>query len=385
MVRRLGPVQVGILGGVIALMVGLARLFIAADGDITRFVVAGDVFTDPATVDPEIHVDERSSGYDGQFFWRLAVDPATWDLSPHHGVQFDNAYRPPRIVYPVLAWLAAAGQPTLVAWSLVGINVMAVGMVAGLGALVARHGSRAAPWGLLVASTPGLMFALARDLSDVVTLAAVLAGVVALLQRRPGLATVAWSVAVLSREQVLATIAGYGLWRLFHLVRRRTELGPEDLPWLVPPAVFAVWQGVVWARIGELPLRAGGSNLTAPFSSLGPTLVRWLQGNVETWDRATPFQLGLAVVLVALAFVRGRSLLAPDDRWLLVALGLVVLMAVSLSQPVWDGPADLRQVLDVFALSWVVLLLVPRRIPLMLVGMAVIVWLASVEPRVVSI
>lgn len=383
LVRALRPIHVGILGGLAALVVVLARLWIAADGDITRFVVAGDVFVDPETVEPRIHVLEHSWGYDGQFFWRLAVDPAEWDLSRHHGVQLDNAYRPPRIVYPVLAWVAALGQPGLVAWTMVGVNVVAVGVVAGLGAMVAEHGSRPALAGLLVASTPGLVFALSRDLSDIVTLAAVLAGVVALLRRRPGVATVAWSVAVLSREQVVATIAGYGLWRLWRLLHDRdgTRFGAADLPWLVPPLVFALWQLVQWARIGQLPIRAGGSNLTAPFASLGPSVYDWTQGRMPTWDDATPYQLGLAVVLVILAFVRGRRLLEPEDRWLLVSLGTVVLLAVSLAEPVWQGPADLRQVLDVFALSWVVLLLVPRRIPLVLVAATIAVWLATVEPR----
>jgi hypothetical protein len=407
--RDLGPLHVGILGGLIALAVVLGRLHVAADGDISRFVVAGDAYVDPAVVEPEIYVYEDSFGYDGQFFWRLAIDPVNWELSRQHGVHFDNAYRPPRIVYPVVAWLAAAGQPGLVAWTMVGVNVVAVGVVAGLSALVAQHGSRPALSGLLIASTPGLVFALSRDLSDVVTLAAVLAGVVALLRRRPALATLAWTVAVLSREQALVVIAGYAIWRLVTVVRdggvpslvpaflrrdqddgrapggERPRLGVEDLPWLVPPVVFAVWQAVVWARIGELPLRAGGSNLTVPFGSLGPTLYDWLRGDMATWDDATPFQLGLAVVLVVLALLRGHSLLPPEDRWILVSLGLVVVATVSLAQPVWDGPADLRQVLDVFALSWVVLLLVPRRIPFVLVGLTAAVWLATVEPRVLWI
>ncbi len=397
LVRRLGPLHVGILGGLIALAVALARLYFAADGDITRFVVAGDAYVDPDVVEPDVYVNEGSFGYDGQFFWRLAIDPASWELSQQHGVHFDNAYRPPRIVYPVMAWVAAGGQPGLVAWTMVGVNVVAVGVVAGLGALVAQHGSRPALAGMLIASTPGLVFALARDLSDVVTLALLLAGVVALLQRRPGLATIAWCVAVLSREQVLATIAGYGLWRLWWLLTseasaestglRRLVPRPRrvDLPWLVPPVVFAVWQTVVWVRIGELPLRAGGSNLTAPFGALGPTLWDWFRGDMATWDDATPFQLGLALLLVILAFGWGRRLLEPEDRWILVSLVVVVLMAVSLAQPVWDGPADLRQVLDVFALSWVVLLLIPRRIPLTLVGATAAVWLATVEPRVLWI
>lgn len=88
---------------------------------------------------------------------------------------------------------------------------------------------------------------------------------------------------------------------------------------------------------------------------------------------------------VGLAFWWGRPSLDPDRRWLLMSLGVVTLMAVSLAQPVWEGPADLRQVLDVFTLSWVVLLLVPRRLPVALVASTALVWLATVQARVVSI
>jgi len=396
--QRLRPAPVAALGTLMALGVVLGRLLVPADGDISRFVVAGDAFVDPATVDPPIYVYEDSWGYDGQFFWRLAVDPAEWDLDrPHHGVMFDSAYRPPRIVYPALAWALAGGRAESVATTLVAVNVLAYAAIAGLGALIAQGPRRPAPAaagsaagrhpalsGLLVATTPGLVFALSRDLSDAVTLAALLAGIVALQRGRFGWAAVAWTGAVLTREQALVVIAGYGLWRLATLARQGWQARPSlaDLPWLLPPAVTVAWQALVWARVGELPFAASqDANFTFPFVALGPELVDWVQGDVPPWDDVVPFQFALAVLLVALAFRVGREQLADDDRWLLVSLGLVVVVAVSFGAKVWEGPADLRQVLDVFAVSWVVLLSCPRRIPPPVVAAAVVVWLATAVIR----
>jgi hypothetical protein len=176
----------------VALGIALVRLQVAADGDVSRFVMAGDQFVDPVEVEPEISVFEDSPGYDGQFFWRLAVDPMEWDMAPRHGVYFDSAYRPPRIMYPAMAWLAAGGHPGLVVWTLVGVNVIAIGVITGLGAMVAQRGQRPPVAGLLMANATGLVFALARDLSDIVTLAAILAGIVALQRDRTALATLAW-------------------------------------------------------------------------------------------------------------------------------------------------------------------------------------------------
>jgi hypothetical protein len=52
---------------------------------------------------------------------------------------------------------------------------------------------------------------------------------------------------------------------------------------------------------------------------------------------------------------------------------------------VWDGPADLRQVTDVFALSWVVLLVGADRVPRALGGSAVAIWCATAAFRVLAI
>lgn len=377
------PWQVGILGALMALAIVFGRMLMPADGDISRFVVAGDQFVDPDTVDPPIYVYEDSWGYDGQFFWRLAVDPTQWDLDrPHHGVILDSAYRPPRILYPVLAWALAGGHDEWVATTLVLVNVLAYGVIALLGAMVAQRAGHLAVSGLLVASTSGLVFALSRDLADVVTLAALLAGVVALQRGRPGWATVAWTAAVLSRETAVLLIAGYGIWRLIGLVRRKVQLSAADLPWVVPPVVVTFWQAVLWAQIGKLPIAAADDgNITAPFTILLPTAWGWMRGDTGPSDEVVPFQFLLAVVLVGMAMWRGRTSLPGDDRWLLVSLGLIVLLAVSLGEKVWEGPADLRQVLDVLAISWVVLLSCPRRIPPPLVVASIGVWLATAAVR----
>jgi len=265
--------------------------------------------------------------------------------------------------------------------------VLAFGAVALFGGMIAERAGRPALSGLLLASVPGLIFAVARDLPDVVTLAVLLAGVVALQRQRWAWATVAWTLAVLSREQVLAAIAGYSIWRLAALVRRRVSLSAADLPWLVPPVAAVLWQLVGWLRMGELPIAAANdSNTTFPFGVLGPTLVDWARGDIPPWDDMVRFQFPLAVVLVALAVGRGiRRELGEGDRWLLVSLGLVVLMAVSLGKRVWSGPSDLRQVLDVFALAWVVLLSSPRRIPAPLVAATILVWFGTAAVRCYAI
>lgn len=64
------------------------RLIIAADGDITRFVVAGDDWSERAALPEDFHVEEDASGYDGQFFYRLAIDPLELQFDERQGVTF---------------------------------------------------------------------------------------------------------------------------------------------------------------------------------------------------------------------------------------------------------------------------------------------------------
>jgi hypothetical protein len=422
---RLRPAQVGLIGTAIALLLVVLRLLVAADGDIGRFVVAGSTFVDPAAEAggagrPHVF---PSHGYDGQFFWRLAVDPTEWRLGSHDGVAFDGGYRATRIAYPVLAHLAAGGQAGLVVWSLVGVNLAAVGVVAYAGARIATHGGRDAVWGLVVAAAPGLVMALGRDLAECVTVACVVGGIAALQVNRPLVATGTWTLAVLTREQALLTIGAYAAWRVLTLVRERRAVtapaamtgrpvhqtgaagpaypagtgldggpappsggfGLHDLPWVAPVIVFGVWQAVLWGDTGRLPIAAaGGTNLVPPFTDLVPGLVGWAEGDLGRIHAVAPLQLAVTVALVVLAGRAARSVPAAD-RYVVLALGLATLAATCLAAGIWRDPSDLRHLVDVGVLSWVVLLASRRRLPPWAAAATAVAWVATAAARVVAI
>jgi hypothetical protein len=88
----------------IALVPSLRR----AHWDTSVFIDAGDRFVDSSKLDAPIIVRKHSDGYDGQFYYRLAVEP--WpSASAAHGVTFDAApWRAQRILCPVLAWASAS-------------------------------------------------------------------------------------------------------------------------------------------------------------------------------------------------------------------------------------------------------------------------------------
>ena len=382
--RPTRPVHVGVLAAVVALGFVGVRWAVAADRDVSRFVVAGSDFVDARTVDPAIHVF-RGTGYDGQFYWRLGVDPADLDTGRTRGVRLDSEIRAGRIAYPLAAWGVALGHPGLVAWSLVLANCLAVGCVAGFAAAFAADRRLAPVWGLLVAMSSGLVMSLSRDLCEVVMVAALVGGALAVGRRRPAWAALAWSVAVLSHEQSLVVVGAYAAVRVVGLVRSRARPTAADAAWAVPVAVFAAWQVACRLAIGSFPiLGSAGKNTDLPFVGLLPELRQWVTLDLSRQELLVLPQLALVVALVVVAAVRARRL-DPADRWLVVALAATLLVPATLSRNVWQGPAELRTIVIVPTFAVLCLLAARRPPPTWLTAGVGAVWLATVALRAVAI
>ena len=118
------PRGVAVTSVVIAVVAAVVRT--VALGGLDRWVVAGDRYTDPASVTGGITV-LAGNGYDGQFFYRLALRPWQLGVGPFDGIRLDTPFRSGRIAYPALAWvLSLGGRPVLVPLALVLVNIAAV-------------------------------------------------------------------------------------------------------------------------------------------------------------------------------------------------------------------------------------------------------------------
>src|ERR687883_290318 len=82
--------------------------------DYSSFVVAGDEFCNPAQVPKGLTVLRNSAGYDGQFYYRLALTPFT-SQATEFGIRIDAPpIRQQRILYPLLTWILSLGLPSVV-------------------------------------------------------------------------------------------------------------------------------------------------------------------------------------------------------------------------------------------------------------------------------
>jgi hypothetical protein len=303
------------------------------DFDPSAFVVAGDVLVDPSQAPEGLRVLPNSAGYDGQFFYRLALDPWTSDAEAF-GILLDMpAYRQQRILYPALAWLLATGRPEWTPAMLILVNWLGLGVIGWLGAALARRSGVHPAWGLLLPFFPGFLLVLARDLSEIVAAALILAGVLCLKRDRAPVAALAFSAAVLAREVALLVPLSAAAVELLGLgVGRKRRLG--QVLWLtLPVAVLAAWNWHLWQVWGVIgSLHHGGGLLVAPLQGLFRFAYEYLP---PANGREALFVVEIGYVLLGTVLVASAAVRHSLDRRVGLAWLVNLALLSCLSWYVW--------------------------------------------------
>ena len=356
------PAVTGLIALLTALGFVLARWQIWAHGNIGRFILVGHHFASSAQLPPGIPV-APTYGYDGQFFYRLALNP----LNFHHtayGITMDRPYRYMRIGYPAVTWLFSLGQHAAVPVVLVAVNIAAIGAMGYLGAVFARDGGWHALAGLLLPGYFGLLTSLSRDTAEPLAAACLLAGLLAVRARRPVLAALLLAYGALTRETVMVAVAAIAIVRVIGVLRRTQRPGRDDLAWVLPAVMFVAWQVVVKAATGSIPLLAdGGRNagvpFIAPFQALRNNLAHL---NTHQFDQYDLWLLELAILVffAIAALLSLRSTSAPVHERVALVLYLMEICIVTPST--WGSlDADLRTFIEVYLLAVIILLGTRRR------------------------
>jgi hypothetical protein len=360
------PVVTGLIAFLGWLGFVLARWQVWAAGHISLFIMSGVKYSHPAQMSPKIfHVTK--AGYDGQFYYRLALNPFNWHPTAY-GITMDHNYRYTRIGYPLVAWILSAGQHRLVPTVLVVINLICIGIVGWLGGKFARESGRHALWGLLFVAYFGLVISIGRDTSEPLADACMLGGLLAYRHSKYILAAVLIMYGVITNEPILVLAVAIALTRLYQMYRRQARPGKPDLVWVLPGAAYVVLQGIEHVIVKG---KTGGaadvtSNLTLPFKAMIPAVVRDFR--LMSWTHLGMYDINLiefialAVVVVAGLLVI-RSTTAPlHER--VAFVGFVLVEMVIASGQFWDSVfGDGRTYIDAFLLAVIMLLGAPSRVP----------------------
>jgi hypothetical protein len=346
----------------------VARWQVWAHGQLSKFVVLGSGHfghTHPHQLPPGVLIaDPGQAGYDGQFYYRLALNPLNWTKTAY-GITMDQSYRYTRIGYPLVSWLGSFGQHELVPAALIAVNLVCVAAMAVLGAMFARESGRHALWGLLFAAYFGLAISVGRDTAEPLAEACMLAGLLACRRSRWALSAAAFAFGAITRETILLAPAAIAIVRLYSMVRRRVRPGLPDLAWVVPAVAYGIVElAARFALKGEFPVLTDNSrNLSTPFAAMIDTL-RYDFAHIDTahlgvidislleYATLAVFILaGCAVIVVTKAPVHER-----------IAFVFFVLELGLLSTQIWGSVfGDGRSMIEPFLFALILLLATPKR------------------------
>ena len=317
----------------LALVVGFVLVRLVLATSVAGFTVAGDRFVDPALTPDRLPVTQESGGYDGQFVYRLALEPWTQQRTDY-GITLDNpAYRQQRIATPALAWAVGLLPGVSTALALLLVNVAALTVAAAFAVRLAVALGRHPVAGLVLAVPAGMPISLGRDLTEPVAWAAVLAGLWYARQRHWPATAAALTVAVLARETSLVVVAGLVAAQLWRLLSRDPRGNRRALAWLAVPAVTAVtWQLVLLRVWGVLPVRSGGTTSFAgqPVLRVLDTLAAGVPGPPVLTAVVTAERVGVLALFgyAAVALATRRAGATGGEA---VAWALSVLMALAVA------------------------------------------------------
>lgn len=249
------------------------------------------------------------SGHDGQISYVVGLDltgrevPSTLD---HPG------YRYRRILYPAVASLFGSLSGPQLLWSMVVVNVTALGIATTAVISIARSLGRS-PWTVLgVLANPGIWLSVRLLTVDVLAIALALCGIALWLNRRFTTTVVMLALAALTKDQYL--IVGFSI-AAFEFWNRRPQRGA--IAALVPPLTLAAWSSLIGSRMAGTFSPRG--NLDLPLAGIIEAFGQWRNGPVV--DAALSWFLILALVAAAvlLTIPRNRSHLFFVAPWILLA------------------------------------------------------------------
>jgi hypothetical protein len=327
-------------------------------GDVSLFVIAGGPNVDASKVPPGLTVIPNIGGYDGLTFYRLALDPFT-RVQAAHGIRLDNPpYRQQRIGYPFIVWMLSLGHSAWVPALLVGVNIIAAAAMAAFGGAFAKKFGQHALWGVIVPLHPGFVLTFSRDLSEIVAASFAMGAIWAAASRRNVTAALLLTCAVLTRETtLLLAFALVAVWIIERLLRRERRIGA--VMFVIPIAVYALWQVFLAMRWGVTPLRSGAPDIAMPFVEYARFLATASARRDQQQRLYFMESLFLASVVITIVLVWRRSRAALE--WRFAWLGYLALFAI-LPHTIWvEDFGFLRIFADLFLVS--AALIIPSSAP----------------------
>ncbi len=300
---------------VVALAVGVlvAATAVGPRGDVSTLVHIAStdrIATLVRRENPTFRFVPANAHYDGTYYYAIARDPLA--LGSHHLTIDLAAKRYGHAFYGQLAWVLSFGNAAWVPIALLLISLIAL-FVAAFCASQLAAGFGWSPWaGLVVALSPGLLYATTVDTSETVGAALLGLSLLAWQRRRTGLAAVAFVGLALTKEPLSLVPLGVFLYELVRIRRRdgrfprpawlrdRSRLG-KLLALAAGPVVLFGWLQYVRTRFDAFPLTGNADAGTAPSTGILDTLRQAGRFGVSDFGHMQVGAVAIPLVVLLLA------------------------------------------------------------------------------------
>ncbi|MDQ3052210.1 MAG: hypothetical protein M3Q95_15135 [Bacteroidota bacterium] len=285
MIKSRGGVNTYVIASVIIALLLAGRGFLAS-GDFSYFFVAGTDFVDPTATPAPVWV-QNGQGYDGQFFYRYALDPFNFNKTDL-GITVDLVpYRMQRIMYPVLTWIVSfGGNPVLVPYALILVNVLAFFGILFFSNALLKSLNVTQTTAILPLLLCGIYMSLARDLSEVVELFFFTGSIYYLLRKSYFWFGILAACSILTRETSLVAYLPIVLITFFSNYKTGHLTGKTFFLFL-PFFLFAVWKLVIASQTATAAGAVGSGNIGMPFMGM----VNGFLGNLDVSSTKNQLQL----------------------------------------------------------------------------------------------
>jgi len=318
-------------------------------------------------------------GYDGQFYFRLALDPFT-DKKEDFGIKLDSPLlRQQRILLPFFTWLIARGDPAITPPVMMAINLAAVAGCAFVSSLLLSGLGISAWYGLLFALYPGFAISVGRFLTEPLTLFMIFLSLLMLVHRKNLAASILLSLAVFSRETAtLVVAAGFFTWLTGKTLRNsiKDNFSPHVSFWLCPTLAFVLWQLWLYHNWSSLLFdNATSSTLGPPFFGF----FRAIGENITSLNLETGFYLIMASAVVTYqVFLSYGIRIRHVPLLLLISWICYVLLAGFAGRAIWSNSTSfLRVFAELNMLGLLVYLIIKKKPGKFLFSFWLVAWLLT--------
>ncbi|MFO7601695.1 MAG: hypothetical protein R6X27_18095 [Candidatus Desulfacyla sp.] len=338
---------------------------------VSGFICLGYRFIPPEGIQKGLVVYARSPGYDGQFFYYIALKPFG-DLKDYGNID-SLPWRYQRIGYPLLAWLFSLGNKSAVPHALLMINFLSILFSTYLISMLLKEQDLDARYSVAYAVSGTLLYPLLRDLAEIPSAAFLIAGFFFYARRRFVISGLLFGYAMLCREVVFAVVPV--------LILDWLVLGREKKAWVAP--LLASVMMFAWHLYVALHLDAGRYPFGGALGLPGVALVNHLKQVFLLRDHVPISEkiVLISTVLIILTsmgmaikdFVRSRS--APS-----ICLFGFSLLPLVLKAPQWAEPwAYVRMLVPSTAFLFLCFAYSRDKLYLVPMGLHTVLFLASLS------